>query len=170
MLRNLTCLALLAAAAATACAGEAGSEEEMDKIAEMYAQARTAFPEVPDISPAELLRELPEDRYVLVDVREPHEQAVSRIPGALTVDEFAARRDELRDREVVTYCTIGARSGRFAAELLRDGWEARNLAGAILGWTHVGGPLVDGDGEPTRRVHVFGRRWSLAAEGYEEVW
>ena len=35
--------------------------------------------------------------------------------------------------------------------------------------SEAGGELVDGDG-PTQRVHVWGPRTSLEAEGYEPVW
>jgi hypothetical protein len=41
---------------------------------------------------------------------------------------------------------------------------------SLLAWSHAGGPLVDGEGRPTKRLHVFGARWDLAAEGYEPVW
>ncbi len=52
----------------------------------------------------------------------------------------------------------------------RSGWPSvYNLVGAILSWTHVGGALEDAQG-PTKRVHVYTRRSSLEAEGYEPVW
>jgi hypothetical protein len=33
-----------------------------------------------------------------------------------------------------------------------------------------GGELADATGAPTRRLHVYGERWNLAADGYETVW
>lgn len=148
-------------------ASEAGKRE---RIAELYSGYHEKFPEVPDISAAELEGRLGEPDLVLVDVREPEERHVSTLPGAISQEEFEAREAELTGRRVVTYCTIGYRSGLYAQRLRREGWDAVNLEGSILAWTHAAGPLVDPEGHPTRRVHVFGRRWNLAADGYEPVW
>ena len=54
-------------------------------------------------------------------------------------------------------------------KLVDEGWKASNLRGSIVSWTHVGGDLVK-DGAPTKRVHVYGRKWNLLADGYEAVW
>jgi sodium/bile acid cotransporter 7 len=51
----------------------------------------------------------------------------------------------------------------------RRGVDVLNLEGSVLAWTHAGGPLVR-DGVSTKRLHVYGRRWNLAADGYETVW
>ncbi|MEZ5331151.1 MAG: rhodanese-like domain-containing protein [Thermoanaerobaculia bacterium] len=164
----LPLLGLLAlSACARAPASEAGREQ---RIAELYAGYHEKFPEVPDISATELESHLEDPGLVLVDVREARERNVSTLPGALSAEEFEAREDELRGRRVVTYCTIGYRSGLYAERLRQEGWDAVNLEGSILAWTHAGGPLVDPEGRPTHRVHVYGRRWNLAADGYEPVW
>ena len=91
------------------------------------------------------------------------------IPGAISRDDFDADRARYAGSRIVAYCTIGARSGEFAAEIQQQGWKVRNLEGSILAWTHAGGELVGPDG-PTKKVHVYGRRWNLAADGYEAVW
>lgn len=156
------------------CAGGAASglddAGKRARIDAMYAEYRQEFPDVEAISAAELARRLDgDDPPVVVDVRTDEERQVSMIPGAISQQEFERHRDELAGREVVTYCTIGYRSGLYAEELLAEGWKAENLAGSILAWTHAGLPLVH-DGEPTRRVHVYGERWNLAASGYDAVW
>jgi len=141
-----------------------------DRIGEMYAEYEISFANVEAISVEEyvaLLGTLAEP--VLVDVRKPAERAVSMIPGAIAKEEFEQRRDELNGRNVVTYCTVGYRSGLYASELLDEGWAVLNLEGSILAWTHSGRDLV-ADGEPVRRLHVYGRQWDLAASGYEAVW
>lgn len=136
----------------------------------MVAEARQEFPQVPGVDVAGLERLRREREVVLVDVREPVEREVSMIPGAIPAERFDAEREQHRDAVVVAYCTIGYRSGLWAEHLREQGFDARNLEGSILGWTHAGRPLVGPDGEPTRRVHVYGERWNLAAEGYEAVW
>ncbi len=73
-------------------------------------------------------------------------------------------------REIIVYCTIGERSAATVENLRSQGIPAFNLAGSILAWTHIGGPLVDASGKPTRRVHVYARDWDLAASDYQSVW
>jgi sodium/bile acid cotransporter 7 len=160
----------LVAGAACANRGDLSDAEKQARIEELYESYKTDFPSAPETTVETLVRELAEpEPPVLVDVRTDEEQEVSVIPGALSREEFEARRDELAGREVVTYCTIGYRSGQYTEELIEEGWAASNLRGSILAWTHAGRPLVH-DGEPTRRVHVYGRTWNLAARGYEAVW
>ncbi len=146
-----------------------GNDEKVRRIEDLYDGYIASFPEVPAVTAVEFRQRLADGEILLVDVRKPEEQEVSMIPGAMTREEFESRADELRGREVVTYCTIGYRSGLYAQELRAEGWDARNLRGSILSWTHAGGPLAGPDG-PTRRVHVYGERWALAADGYEQVW
>jgi len=141
-----------------------------EQIEQLYQRSKRKFPEVGEITAEELReRRAAGDALVLVDVRNPPEQAVSMIPGAVTAREFESDAERYRGSTVVTYCTIGHRSGIYARKLEAKGWNALNLKGAILSWTHAGGELAGPDGA-TRRVHVGGARWNLAADGYEGVW
>ena len=141
-----------------------------ERIAEMIAVYQEAAPEVEGLDAQQVAMALETGSVVLVDVRPEAERAVSRIPGAIDRQEFERRSEELAGSEVIAYCTVGARSSRYARELKASGWRARNFDGSLLAWTHAGGELVDSSGEPTRRLHVYGRRWDLAADGYETVW
>ena len=150
--------------------GKKTDEEKRERIAKAYEESKAHFPEVEDITAVELKARLGDDDIVIVDVRQPHEQDVSMIAGALRTSEFEANIDEYQGKSVVAYCTVGYRSGLFAQELMHRGWPSvYNLAGAVLSWTHVGGELEDAQG-PTKRVHVYSRQSSLEAEGYEPVW
>lgn len=102
---------------------------------------------------------------LLLDVRSPAERAVSIIPGAVT--ELGTQPPGTR---VVVYCTIGLRSGIRARELRAQGLEAVNLRGGILSWLAEGGQLVDAAGQPTRAVHVYGRRWDAVPDDVDSVW
>lgn len=159
-------------AALVACGGSQGltDEQKLTRVTELYAGYRSSFEGTPEMTVEQLVSS-PGDELslVLVDVRTEDERAVSMIPGSISRSEFEARQAELGGRKVVTYCTIGYRSGLYAEQLRRQGWDAYNLEGSILAWTHAGGALVS-DGAETRRLHVFGSRWDLAAEGYETVW
>ena len=145
--------------------------EKRERVDAMYAEYKSEFPDVADVSPAEV-ESLRETRgAVLVDVRTPEERAVSMIPGAITEEEFAAQKEQLKDRPVIAHCTIGYRSGLFAKELAAEGYDARNLAGSILAWVHAGYPVIDPEtGEPTARVHTYGPEWDLLPEDAEAVW
>ena len=78
------------------------------------------------------------DAPLVVDVREPREFEICRIPGAILIPlgQLPSRAHELDPRrEVVLQCRSGVRSAR-ATMLLRDlGFTlARNLTGGILAW------------------------------------
>ena len=146
---------------------EQTNEQKFREIEKM--SDRVALPGVPELMADELRKLQAQEEIVLVDVRTPDEQVVSMIPGAITATEFEDNRRSYDGTTVVTYCTIGARSGKYAKGLDDAGVKAFNLRGAILAWTHAGGDLIDTEG-PTRRVHVHGRKFDLTADGYEPVW
>jgi hypothetical protein len=58
----------------------------------------------------------------------------------------------------------------YVDQLREEGFDAENLVGSLLLWTHAGLPLEDADGNPTKRVHVYGKKWNLVADGYEAEW
>jgi adenylyltransferase/sulfurtransferase len=92
-----------------------------------------------EVEPAELARAMAEgDDIQIVDVREPAEWAIARLPGAreIPLGQLAGRLGELDPRkEVVAFCHHGGRSLR-AVELLRGaGFNgAKSLAGGIDAW------------------------------------
>ena len=99
------------------------------------------------ISAAELAQMMRDGRELdLVDVREPFEFEIARIPGARlvplgTLEGAIATFD--RDRQIVTMCHQGVRS-HAAASLLRSRGFARvwNLAGGIDAWSREVDPAV----------------------------
>ena len=146
---------------------EQTDEQKLREIEKMC--GKVSLPGVPELTVDELRQLQSQEEIVLVDVRTPDEQVVSMIPGAITATDFEDNRRSYEGATVVTYCTIGGRSGKYAKGLVDAGVKAFNLRGAILAWTHAGGELVDTEG-PTRRVHVHGRKFDLTADGYEPVW
>ena len=75
---------------------------------------------------------------VIVDVREPWEAAICRIPGAILIPlgELAGRLGELDPAaETVVHCKSGNRSARAVGLLQERGFaRARNLTGGIRRW------------------------------------
>jgi adenylyltransferase/sulfurtransferase len=78
------------------------------------------------------------DAPVILDVREPHEAAICRIPGSrlIPLGQLPARRGEFDPtKEIVVYCKSGGRSAS-AVGILRQAGVAKaiNLSGGILRW------------------------------------
>ena len=78
------------------------------------------------------------DAFVLVDVREPFEYDICRIPGSrlIPLGQLASRMSELDSAdEIVLQCKSGARSAR-ALKLLQEAGFGKlsNLEGGILAW------------------------------------
>ncbi|HKW49722.1 MAG TPA: molybdopterin-synthase adenylyltransferase MoeB [Gemmatimonadaceae bacterium] len=95
--------------------------------------------QIPEITPAELAERLSRgDDIDLIDVREPHELNIARIPNVRliplgTLAEALPTLDS--SREAVVICRTGARSGRAVQQLRAAGFRrVWNLAGGIHRW------------------------------------
>ncbi|MDH4042974.1 MAG: rhodanese-like domain-containing protein [Gemmatimonadota bacterium] len=149
--------------------GTLSDEDRRERIARVFKKNARKFSSVPVMSVDEALRRHGEGNIVLVDVRSPTEQQVSMAEGAITAGEFERTQAVHTGKTVVTYCTVGFRSGHLADLLRSQGWDAYNMEGAILGWVEAGGALVSADG-PTKRVHTWSGGFDLLPDGYEAVW
>jgi adenylyltransferase/sulfurtransferase len=94
---------------------------------------------VTEISPLELKRRLDAGEPLKVlDVREPWECAIVRLPGSINIplDELPRRLGELDAHAVtIVMCKVGGRSRRAAQFLAGAGFDqAVNLAGGIDAW------------------------------------
>jgi adenylyltransferase/sulfurtransferase len=92
-----------------------------------------------EITAVDLKRRLDRgDRLTLVDVREPNEFQINRIPGGqlIPLGEIPRRYAELDpDDELVIYCKVGARSAKAADYLRSVGFKSvLNLKGGVLAW------------------------------------
>lgn len=108
--------------------------------------------------PADLRQLLVNGEALLIDVREPHEYATERIPGALlyplsTFDPQAV--PTAPGRKLVMQCAAGGRSMRAAQALVAAGHaEVHNLEGGIKAWKAEGLPLVRVDPATGRVVEA----------------
>ena len=169
LVAGMASLAAFVNPAASVAQSRDAEAERRVVLEQMVEDVREDYPDVATISAAALRAALPGGDFVLVDVRTDAERRVSTLPGAITSEEFEARLAELAGRTLVAYCTIGRRSSDYVRRMARRGVDMLNLEGSVLAWTHAGGQLVS-DGVPTRRLHVYGRRWNLAADGYQAIW
>lgn len=154
--------------ATLACAQPPDDATAARRVDQIYDTWALTAPGLPTIDAPTLMAELKSPSPpVLVDAREPHERAVSTLPGAISVDAYEANGEARADRPVVVYCTVGIRSGYVTQRLAKRGIPVRNFRGSILAWTHAGGTLVTPEGTPTKAVHVYGKRWNYAASAYD---
>jgi molybdopterin/thiamine biosynthesis adenylyltransferase/rhodanese-related sulfurtransferase/molybdopterin converting factor small subunit len=92
-----------------------------------------------EITPVELKKRLDVgDDLVIVDVREPNEYQINRIPGSVLIPlgELPRRYQELDpDREIVLQCKMGGRSAKAQDFLRTVGFNrTKNLRGGVLAW------------------------------------
>ena len=88
-----------------------------------------------------------QDPPLLVDVRTSPERAVATIEPSLHIglDRFVDRApaEIPKDRDVVVYCHVGARSAQAAVWMKASGWSrVRSLAGGIDAWSEQVDPAV----------------------------
>ena len=143
--------------------------EKRQKINILYDDYKKKFPDVPDVTPKQAMDLAENKKVVFIDVREPEEQRVSMLPGAITEKEYLENTKKYEDYVKIGYCTISYRSGKFAQKLQKKGITVYNLKGGLLAWVHDGGKVYDHNGE-TRRIHVYGRKWNLGPQSYEAAW
>jgi molybdopterin/thiamine biosynthesis adenylyltransferase/rhodanese-related sulfurtransferase len=86
------------------------------------------------------------DKFTLVDVREPHEYAIARIPGSklIPLGTVADRTGDLDpEEEIVLQCKGGVRSAQALGILREKGFKKLvNLKGGILAWSEDVDPSV----------------------------
>jgi adenylyltransferase/sulfurtransferase len=80
------------------------------------------------------------DSFALVDVREPHEFEIVRIPGSVLIPKDRILSGEAlaelpQDRQIVLHCKSGARSAEALAALHKAGFaDAVHVGGGVLSW------------------------------------
>ena len=87
------------------------------------------------------------DDLQIIDVREPNEYDIARIPGArlIPLGQVVGRQEEIDpERETVVHCKGGVRSARAIEALQRAGFRGRlfNLKGGIFAWSNDVAPSV----------------------------
>ena len=87
---------------------------------------------------------LVERRILLIDVREPGEYAMERIPGALLypLSTFDAAQLPAGEPAMVFHCAAGGRSLTAARPRRATGHAGAHMAGGIVAWKALGLPTV----------------------------
>lgn len=91
------------------------------------------------LTPEQARQALADDEAVLIDVREPVERDVARLPGGLDIPlgQLPDHLDAIpRDRPLILMCHHGVRSAMAAGFLERNGFTGVcNLEGGIDAWS-----------------------------------
>jgi adenylyltransferase/sulfurtransferase len=101
-----------------------------------------------EITASELKQRLDNgDDIQIIDVREPAEVAVARIPNSthIPLGQVLNRMSEIDPaRETVVHCKMGGRSAKAIEALKRAGYTGRlvNLKGGITAWSNEVDPSV----------------------------
>ncbi|MGN6373899.1 MAG: rhodanese-like domain-containing protein [Solirubrobacteraceae bacterium] len=100
-----------------------------------------------DIDPGQLAEWIEQDRdgVQLVDVREPYERDAGHIAGSrhipmVALTDQASSLD--RERPVVFYCRVGARSTMAAQAFRAAGFQALSMSGGLVRWAAESRPLA----------------------------
>lgn len=95
--------------------------------------------------PREISQKLKNEKPLVIDVREPNEYAKGHIKGSklIPLGQLAGRLAELgpKDREIITVCRSGNRSGQAASILVAQGYNVTNMQGGMVGWHLAGLPI-----------------------------
>ncbi|HEY9664812.1 MAG TPA: molybdopterin-synthase adenylyltransferase MoeB [Allocoleopsis sp.] len=90
------------------------------------------------------------DNYVLLDVRNPNEYEIARIPGSVLVplpdiengEGVAKVKDLLNGHKLIVHCKMGGRSAKAIGILKDSGIEGINVKGGINAWSQEVDPTV----------------------------
>ena len=86
--------------------------------------------------------------FALIDVREPHEYEIVKIPGSTLIPKDRILSGEAlaeipQDKPVVLHCKSGARSAEALAVLHRSGFrDAVHVGGGVLAWVRQVDPSL----------------------------
>lgn len=101
--------------------------------------------EVPEMTVQDLkqLMEQKADDYVLIDVRNPNEYEIAKIPGATLIplpdieegDGVKKVKELMNGHRLIAHCKMGGRSTKALRILKKAGVEGTNLKGGIRAWS-----------------------------------
>ena len=90
------------------------------------------------------------DDFVLIDVRNPHEYEIARIPGSVLVPlsdieqgpGVTKIKELMNNRRLIAHCKMGGRSAKALDILKENDIEGTNLKGGITAWSQEIDPSV----------------------------
>ena len=169
MKNQFVCLVLLSLLV-TSCVDPQNTNNKSGVVISMAQSVKMKNKDIKHIAAKDFLKrtEMKDDTLVIVDVRSTEEQMESTIPGAIPKELFEKHMKHFKGKDIISYCTIGARSSKYTRELQKKGFKAMSLEGGILSWIHYGGKIFQNDKE-VKTVRFLNEAWNLLPEGYKGV-
>lgn len=102
-----------------------------------------------EIEPSELAEWMQQQTAEVIDVREPYEREAGHIEGSrhIALNDLAGAAESVpRDRPIVFYCRVGARSQMAAQAFRAAAFDAYTMSGGLMRWAAEGRPLVPDGG------------------------
>jgi molybdopterin/thiamine biosynthesis adenylyltransferase/rhodanese-related sulfurtransferase len=132
------------------CSGQCSVVKELIDYQEFCgvpSQAETPVIDTSEIDPIEVKARIDRgDNFILIDVREPHEYQIAKIPHArlIPLGDLPKHVGELDPQaNYVMHCKSGVRSGKATDFLRQQGFQqVRNMKGGILAWSDKVDPSV----------------------------
>ena len=105
-------------------------------------ESKMAIPEM-TVQDLKKLLESGADDFVLVDVRNPHEYEIAKIPGSVLVPlsdieqgpGVTKVKELMNGHRLIAHCKMGGRSAKALGILKENGIEGTNLKGGITAWS-----------------------------------
>ncbi|ABG50472.1 UBA/THIF-type NAD/FAD binding fold [Trichodesmium erythraeum IMS101] len=107
------------------------------------AETKMAIPEMTVQDLKQLFDSGKKDDFVLVDVRNPNEYDIAKIPGSVLVPlpdieqgpGVTKVKELMNNRSLIAHCKMGGRSAKALGILKEHGIEGTNLKGGITAWS-----------------------------------
>lgn len=138
--------------------------------ADLKRKIRAEFPDVKHLLIDQFEKNFAGNSF-LVDVRDEKEFNVSRIHGAVNIQDpaaIAAQFSASGKGAIVLYCSVGYRSTKLAHRLQpMVPAPVYDLEGSIFEWANSGRPVYRGD-EVVKGVHPYNARWGTLL--HKDLW
>ena len=115
---------------------------------------------VPTLGAAAVAEKLKSDNVYCIDCRTAEEQELSIVNDAYTIEEFEQLQVDKDTAILVSYCTVGLRSGVYTSLLKSKGYNAFNSQGVIAFSHNSDIKFVDKFNKKTKAIHTFSSDFS----------
>lgn len=103
--------------------------------------------------------------YIILDTREKKEFDISHLPNAIYVGDKKFNLKKTlkllpKDKPIVVYCSIGARSDFIGKKIAKKEYSVYNLYGGIFKWLNERKKIVSSQNVATEKIHPYSKEWS----------
>jgi adenylyltransferase/sulfurtransferase len=126
--------------------------EQFCGITQAKAQENQQKMDIPEMTVSDLkqLIDSGADDFVLIDVRNPHEYEIGKIPGSVLVplpdiengSGVAKVKELMNGHRLIAHCKMGGRSAKALGILKEAGIDGTNVTGGITAWSQEIDPSV----------------------------